>query len=293
MAIRYISTALTGSHAWTDTAIWVGGVVPSTGDDVVLLSAPRGFLIDSGLAQSAVVLASLTQYNSFAGSIGGTGNNPLAIGVTVGLLGVPPEDGSQGNGSPSVKIDTGTNAVNWTVYSSAGTGTESPLPTVCLRGVNAGNILNVLGGVVGLGTLVPGEASTFAAVNCRGGRVEVGSGVTYTTATNDGGVMVLNAGASATISNLTGTLRTAGDYTVTALTNADVMQIGHRVGMGAAITTFTMNGGTCDFSVNPAPITIGTSNLNAGAITQFTPAQVTWGTMNLAASVVGFSIQPQ
>lgn len=291
MAKKYISTTLTGSHAWTDTTIWAGGVVPVTGDDVTLLSAPRGFLIDSGLAQSAVTLASLTICNSFGGAVGGLGNAPLAISYTAGAFGTPPADGTTGVGIQDIKIDTGTVVHATTIYGSSQQGSESPLPAICLRGVNSSNVINVLGGVVGIGVLVPGEASTIATINTRGGRTEVGSGVTYATAVNDGGSLVLNAGTSATIMNISGGIRTAGTWLATAITNSDLMQITHRAASGVSITTLTTNvGSVTDFSANPVAISATTTNLNGGQIVQFQAAQFAPGTLTLGAAMTSFTV---
>lgn len=273
----------TGSQPWSTGANWSTGSAPANGDAVYILSGSSD--INSGLSQSAVTVASLTIGNGFTGTIG-TASAYLAISATILNIGTPPSDGTLGGGSRRIKIDTGTNATTASVLNSSVASTDSPLPSVCLKGIHASNVLYVLGGLVGVGVLTPLEASTFPTIGVSGGRLQIGGAVLWTTLTQDGTRSNLTVGCGQSTSTLTvlaGACTTTGVFTLQdIIATGGTLALNHRASSGVSATNFTLNGGKVDVGGNPAAINFTNSTLTSGTLKQFSSAQVTLGTVTVS-----------
>lgn len=229
-------TAATGPNHWDNASNWSGDTVPVSTDDVIVENSDIPILY--GLDQNAVTLASLTVMASFTGAtalIGLPRNNAngyveyrdtyLKISATSAYLGL-----GAGDGSGRVKLDTGTNQTDLNVWKSD-TGVEATdgIPAILWKGTHASNTATVNKGSVGI-AFFGGETATLTTLNvgftetqATDSDVTCGDGLTLTTLTVDGGTVEL-----------------ANDATTVVLTGGvlDVIK-------SAAITTFTLEAGTC------------------------------------------------
>ena len=196
------TTAASGPKFWSTAANWIGGVVPATGDDVVLQNSAADILY--GLSNSGVTLGSLTIEQSFTGTIGLPRTNAggyveyraqyLAIGATQITIGR-----GDGAGSGRIKIDTGSVQTTINVINS-GSPIETGLKAILWKGTHSANAVNVNKGSFAAAVFAD-ETATIAALrqgfrtNAAGDAdVRCGRGVTLTTITKTGGNLEVNSG---------------------------------------------------------------------------------------------------
>lgn len=275
---RAATTASSGPSDWAIAANWSDGAVPATGDSVTL-DGRGGAGVLYSLGQSAVTLANLNIDRAFIFAVGTTAL-ALKISATAWRIGQAPSDGSSPSGSTLINLDFGSNQFTGRMIGSNNTGT-SGLPTVNIAGTHASNAINMSGGVLGVATAKPAQASTIASASISGGKLTVGSNVTWTTLTNSGGTLAVNGGSSSgTITNYSGTLITEGTALIGAIAGyGGTIQPNHRVSASASLTNFNALGAAWDFSGNEAAITMTDTTLRSGSIRTASPSQITFGTI--------------
>jgi hypothetical protein len=253
----------TGPNDLNNAANYSGGSLPTTGDDLTL---DRSVPIKWNLgALSAETLASLTITSRFdsAAQLGLPARNAngyeefrateLAIGATVVTI---------NSGSGMIKANFGSVQTAVTVYATGST-TESGRPACQLRGTHASNVLNVIGtststGTADVGWGSNGETATVATVRQDTGTVTLGTAVTLTTVTKNGGDAYVN-GAATTITNGAGDLyHTTGAVTTITHSGGTWYDLG-----SSTYTTMTINNNAVyNADGNVAAKTVTTMNLN-------------------------------
>lgn len=252
------------------------GTAPGNGDDVTIAAIPGVALASIAAADmSAVTLNSLTISQTFSGTIGtasiaGGTFGYWKIGATSWTIGKPSSDGMAAIGSGRIKIDFGAAAFAGVVL---GTGSSVDLgaEAVRIKGSNAGNVLYVLGGRVGVATNLPGESAALAEVDVTGSTAicNLGPGVTWTNANvSAGGAINLASGSTGALSVASGsTASTAGSGAIATVNAGGTTILNHRPASGAAITTLNLYPtGTADFSQAPSPVAVGTVNQQKGGL---------------------------
>lgn len=284
-------TASAGPNDWNTAANWSGGVVPATGDTVII--ANNSVPIAYGLDQSAVTLAKLRHdltatgpiglpSNSFATDITGSTPNSsvyeyrqasLKIGATIHDEGL--NDSNQSvQGAGRLRYDFTTVATTSTIYNSNPTPLDAGLPTIQLLANSSSSVIYVRSGNVGI-AVGPGETSTVNKLTNVAGTLVVGSGVTFNTSFTQSGsgstilryaVLPTAAiyGGSVTIEG-TAAITTMNCYGGTTKQNS-TGQIttanwdrGATIDMGssARVTLITtLNWGFCTVIQNPAGMTV-------------------------------------
>jgi hypothetical protein len=235
------TTTNTGPAVFDDPNNWNLGVAPATGDTVIFENSSKDCLY--GLSQSGVTLAALYVRPTYTGAIGLAKYNtdggfaeyrPLYLNIKATLADI------DGSGSSRLRFDFDS-AANTTIIRGAGNSREQGVPTILWKGTNAGNVLTVLKGTVGVAiyggetanltgglklgyiTNLDGDADvklgsgvTLAQIDKEGGKLEINSNVTTLnhnggeTTINNGGVTMLTGRVGGkVIYNSTGTLATA------------------------------------------------------------------------------------
>jgi hypothetical protein len=261
--VNYWAGAASGSASWNTPGNWSLGTVPVTGEHVRLRNSAA--LIDTGLAQSAVTLASFVQEPTFTGAVGGA-STALAISMTLWRL---------EGGITRFNVDFGTNAFTGTVLGAGGSA-DTNLKPVRVKGVHASNVLNVLDGDVGVAMNTPADTATLGDINVEGGTVEISRGVTYTNLNNKGGDVIAHIGGT-TLTSRDGTTTTRDTGTFTTVTAiGGQLYLNHRPAAGNMVGTLNAHGAEVHFEQNPSAGTIGTTNLRAGRVSMFSPTQITF-----------------
>lgn len=264
----------TSSTSFPTSGNWSLGA-PQTGDDAWFNGRSTANL-STDLSQSAILVANLRQYVSYAKDVGSI-TTPLTIGATRVELGLPVGDGS--NPTPGqVHLALGTDQTEIFVYRTRDTGTTSFEP-VTITGTHASNEITVLGSsYVGLATRDPSDTSTFPTINVDGksAKLRCGAGVTHTTLNIGelGGDVVIRA-ALPTLSMFAGALTV---YGTGAMTTATTMGgIVYHNGTGT-ITTLNAEGTSrWDFSGSREGITVSNAFLRGKSATIYDPhGRVTW-----------------
>jgi hypothetical protein len=166
-----VGTANSGPSDWGVAANWSTGAVPVSSDNVLIdARGPANILY--GLGQSAVTLASLTV--SPGCPLIGQASIPLSISATV--LSIPKPINSL-TGVKRLNINLGTNATTATIQYSASSGVDAGLEPIRINGVHTSNVLNVLNGIVGIGTNNPSDTPKFPIINVYGGTLNLGMGL--------------------------------------------------------------------------------------------------------------------
>lgn len=237
-------TASSGPYHYDAGENWDPVNVPVDGDDIVFEKSSAH--VRYGLDQSSVTPASVTFESTMTGDVGLPDNNPLGYyeyrqkkltfdGATAANF--PAGDGA---GSPRVRLDFGTGTAVTANVSQTGTSAESGVPAVRIDGANAGNVLNLLRGSVGL-AFDDGASANFPTVRC--GAANVGAGESK---------LFCGAGCS-----------------LTTITNG-----GSDLTTNANVTTVTMTGGSHAHLAG----TVGTVTCDGGTFTQRSTGTVTTGT---------------
>ena len=271
------TTANAGPNDWSTASNWDTGVVPVDNDDVIIENSAVSILY--GLAQSSIDLTSLTIQSTFTGTIGLPRTNAdgyveyrptyLQIGSALSSI--------TGSGSGRIKIDNGTDQGAVYIYGS-GTRAETGIPSILLLGSHASQAVTINKGDVGIG-FFGGETAVVAALNvgymsqqASDSKLAIGSGVTLTALTINGGVTTCNSAAT-TIVQEAGTLTIGEDATATTLTVR-----GGTCYYNSSGTTTTGNavGGVLDFRQDSRGRTFTNANVYKGATIYDPMASVTW-----------------
>ncbi len=256
---RTATTANVGPNDVSLAANYYNNAVPSNSGDTLTIDGRTTAAILYGLNLSAKTLDQCDVYMSNAQAIGTT-VAPLRISATVLNIGLPAVDGSRPSGPNLIAFNTGTVVGTVNVYDSNRNGTNG-LPTVNWKGTHASNVVNVLGGVFGAGTLLNGDVATIATFNQEDGIATLASGVTLTTARINGGSCLIQCAAT-TINQDGGTLKTTGSGAITTLYcsgPADLQSTG-------TITTLEIRkGGKASFAGSTAARTVTTIKMYPGA----------------------------
>ncbi len=275
-----MSTKYWKSTSSTDPSVagnWQGGAL-ANGDDAVITAIPGSTLANiQAFDSSAVVLNSLRIDQSYTGTIGAAGAGGYwQIGTATLNIGLPSGDGVNSGGSGRIKLDIGTGSATINIYNSGSTADTGQEP-IRLLGVNSGNVLNVLGGRVGLATNVPGEVSTIGTLNCSGLNAvcNMGPGVTWTTNNVGAGAKTTTYSGGTTVSIGSGSTATCnGSSAITTFNNGGYLN--HNLRTGTMTTTINnYSGATVDFSGNPATVTVTTINRYKGSTVKVSPAAPT------------------
>lgn len=276
---RYQNVALA-----TTTDSLTGGTSPEsaiatttagvTGDDVYLENNNVDILY--GLSQSAVILNSFNALASYTGLIGLPEKNEdyyeyrptyLAIGATTVNVGQ-----GEGNGSPRIKLDTGSVQTAVNVYRT-GVTTDTAQGAFIWKGTHASNVMRVYRGSVAIAPIV-GETATLATLTVgyvdnqsSDARVYVGPGVTISTLNVFGGIVEIDSGATITTINQQGgqlVIRGSGGVTTASLSGGtlDYRSTGTIATLNAA--TSSTRDTTVTFERNPG-CTVTTCNVYGAA----------------------------
>jgi hypothetical protein len=227
---RAATTPNAGPNDWNTAANWTTGVVPVAADTVTIDGrggSTSANAILYGLDQSAVTVTALRHYKS-APPVG-TNTFALKLSATTAEIGLPSNDGASPSGQ-LISLNTGTNATTTNVYDSPNTGSGGLAP-VLLQGNHASNALNVYGGIVGAGTVVPGGTNTYTAIVVSNGVLTTGTATSFLTAVVNGGRVEFGLAAAGTGNSL---VINKGNVTVKGATK-----------MG----TVTLNGGDLYYNI--------------------------------------------
>lgn len=284
MATNYFLGVSTGSVSWADSTQWSLGAVPVNTNDVVVNAGNAD--INSGLAQSAVTLASLTIGPNFTGTIGAAAATPLAIGVSGNVIVNTPSllvSLNFGSTTPTIDVlQTGQNSNSPPTF-----GQEN----LILQGGGSGCTLAIAGANtnVGIATQTATTTAQIDTIKINGGFLNVNTGVTTTTiiqsATNGvggnttGGVVTtLCAVTTITQNGLGCQLVTGGAVKVTSVTATGQAILNNRPASGAAWDTITIGPqAQVDCSQDPRAATVTNAIVMAdgSTFTAFSAAQIT------------------
>lgn len=300
-------TASSGPNDWDVARNWDAGIVPVTGDDVIIETS--GVSITHGLDQSAVTLDSLIIRKDFTGRIGlkehefattsdGGTSSPLKdeyrdqylqIGATILSIGEN-FSGRPQLGSTLIKIDLGAVLSQVTVHETGGSAFEASKPAIQLLGTNVSNELFVRAGKASVGVAVGAfEVSTFSDIeigaDMNAGGVILGPGVTLTNWSQKSGTHFVNAADTITKMDMFGGICTSeGDYTVTTvnLGQGATYSPNHVKTAGVEIVTINfLSGATVNTTKSTKERTFTNVNLFSGAVIEADNSIVTITNLNL------------
>jgi len=295
MSTRYFdSSTTTASTGFSTAANWSADTAPVDADTAVI--GPGTWQIDASLDLSAIQPTLFTTSSDFTGWLG-SATAYAQIGPVTATIGLPSTSTTSPSYSRRIKLDSGTDPVALTVLGTSSSSLDTGFEPFRWKGTNAGNVVNVLGGVVGIATTDPTEVATVATLNVAGSStiVNCGPGVTLTTINHAAGTLTIRTAAT-TVTTQGGTLKTVagGDYTLTTLNVYDATaQLNHIKSAGSIVTTCNLyDGAVLDLSGNPNAVTIGTLNVYGDCeIRRFpgNPGALTITTLNRYQSVESYS----
>lgn len=179
--------------------------LPASGDTVHVQGLSLSQSLWWGLDQNTITLALLniladSQAHIGLPEINADGDTPyyeyrdthLKISADVLRIG----DGS-GQGSGRIKINTGTNACEQTVYKT-GSPADQDEAAVHLAGSHASNTLQVFAGTVDI-AMLPGYTAQYATIIASGGVVRCGTGATLATVESAGNALIETRSAVTTL----------------------------------------------------------------------------------------------
>lgn len=257
-----------------DVLNWSAGTLPANTENVYIgaSSVSLRWNLD---ALAAVTATSLTIASDFTGTIGlpvtntsGVSYNEyrqtyLQLSATTCTIGL-----GAGTGSGRIKLDFLAVQTATTILNS-GTGLDSGLPAIILKGTHASNVLNVLAGSVG-SAVFGGDLSTWATIRvaqantgATRGVLTLGAGCTLTTVSNQGGTISVRSAMTTYNQKVRGTLTVTGSGAITTI-NGFGGSITH-LGTGTITTLNIGTGCTVDLSRQDAAITISNCNMFGGA----------------------------
>ncbi len=257
---------------------WFGGSLPTNSDTVTIDARMTNAL--TGTNQATITLSRLDIFGQ-SNDIG-SASSSWRIGTSVLNINRRRADGSVSDGPNTTAIDTGTVAVTATVFAGRTQGSTG-LEPVLLAGVNTANVLVCLGGRVGLGTMSPGQASTYGTVSAQGSSaVNLGSATTVSLAEVDDNASV-NVRGTLTRGNVRGgTLEIENGTAVSTVSaSGGVVRVRSRIS-GDELTHFVVDSPTTlDISDDIRGVSVGTLTLNSTLTvrTATDATQFTWGTL--------------
>lgn len=273
----------TTSVSWTNTALWEGGVAPASGDEAHLLNAALRF--DLTLNHAGIKLAKLVTYDTFIGSLGGTGTNALQLSFDVGHFHVQAVSGTKGNGSPLINLNHGSNGAEIVNFGSrTAPGTDRGLmPSRFIGSDSNTTSLTVIGGYVAYGFNSLSETGWCPTVNVSGGGAHVVIGPGITLATVNVGAGELDVNSAVPVLNLNGgIIRTNGDWQMgTATLSGGTAVFNHRKTAATEVQNLKMQGGKMDLTQRGDAFAATATTIRAGSIAQFSATQFTPGTLTL------------
>lgn len=258
------TTANSGPADWSVASNWSTGAVPVNADDVVI---DGNNPIYYGLDQSAVTLTSLTILNPKRRQIGLDEENAagyteyLPTHLKISATTITIRKGSK-SGSGWIKLDTGSIQTALTIFDTGKSiDASAGLEGMLWKGTHAANVVNVLGGSLGIGVLA-GDVATVVTLRKTDATVRCGSGCTLTTVTNEGRGALEIASAVTTLNVFPGSSSTliVGAGAITTLNCYGTVD--HQ-GTGTITTLNVGSTGNIDFDNAAAPITITNTNLYA------------------------------
>lgn len=271
-------TAADGPNFWSSIKNWYSGgaissAIPATGDAVIIQNSAVSILY--GMAQSAVLLDTLTIDQSFSGTIGLPVTNSAGYPeyrlqyLQVGLQGTKTITIGRGSGAGSgrIKLDTGTTNTTVNVLNS-GQPLESGVKSILWKGTHVSNTVyvdkgsfaagNFSGDTVKLATLKVGfqtsvvsdsdvrvgpDCSQLTTITKLGGKLELN--FTFTTLNQyDGGDTVIVQGTPGTILCTGGRIiyKTSGTLTAGTVGNGGEVDCSQDL-QSVTFTNFTINSG--------------------------------------------------
>lgn len=241
-----------GPGEWTDINNWSTGVIPVSGDDVVIDNTSVD--IQFGLAQSGVVLNSIEFGPNFSGTIGLPVDNEngyyeyrpsyLQIQATTVIVNCS---------SSRIKMDLGTGTGSAVTVSSTGQSQDEGFNSCTIKGSATSYTLNLKGGDVGT-ALQDGDLCTLGTVQTSADTtLTMGSGTTPTTVTSIGGTITAKCSITTLslfeASTLTAQSVSGASINMTTVIVDDSSQLLYAA--PGTITTLTVgSGGTADFSAS-------------------------------------------
>ena len=208
------STTPSGPNWFTTAANWSAGTAPVDNETLVFENSDVDCKF--GLSNASTTPAGIIVRASFTGQIGLPRYNPLGYyeyrdtELRIGTDG----DGSAssifidvgqgiGAGSDLLRFNTGDKQTVLTCYlTNVAAPEESSAPSLCWRGTNAANTVDVLKGNVGIGYFL-NQSATVATLRMSSlgtvdtdAQVEVGEGATLGTVTKSGGALLAHCGAT-------------------------------------------------------------------------------------------------
>lgn len=241
---------------WSNAANWSDGV-PVDGDHAFVEISSRA--IATGLAQSAIALASLNVADTFTGSIG-TEATPLRIDAAIARIGYT-AGAQRGQGSGRVYVDFGdTTPVEAHVYSSRSSSESQVAAAVRLLANHYESMAFVYGGLVGFAD-VPGEGGEWAEIAISGGQVTIGTREDPAALTLPS--LLVSGGQATLLNDCTLVTRQGGTLTILDGTPATIEHIGGNTNLLTpdGITTLNGYGGLVNATGSLVARTLGTLNL--------------------------------
>ena len=253
---------------WANTANWLGGAIPTAGDNVYFTSEYTGDVTTNLDRTADGTLGNLIIEEGYTGKIGTKAGylQLICSGVTF-------------DGSGLCFIDVNTSAIDISVAGTARASTGQQ--GLYLKG-SAIDELNVTGGTVGIAAR-SGETATVATINLNGGTVNAGTGATLTTLTGYGGNMNSKAGLT-TINLIGGNAKVEGNITTANLEAGTLTYNGT-----GTITTCNAQGGTIDCFRTALARTITTLNLKPNGGIVYDPDVVTVSTLTSNGNPINIS----
>lgn len=251
------TTANVGNNDWNTARNWSTGTVPVNSDDVVFQGPASGnsVAVLYGLNQSSVTLANVYFRKDYNGQIGRFENGKAYY------LRLDPDAFEYKASSSLALIDLTTAAI--APYVEANGNAGSNRHALYLKAGSNLTTLTVKKGNVGLAVL-PGETTTVATILCSyltnqssDVNLTVGSGVSLTTLTQNGGACELRCAATTATCSTGATLTTSGSGAIGTL---NVFGTVYSNSSGT-VTTINWRLGNLDFSRDKTARTVTTLNI--------------------------------
>lgn len=245
------TTTGTGPNNWDNAGNWIdetgaSAAVPADTDDVVI-EGDVG--IYYGLDAATTDLTSLTIPSTFLGTIGLPRRNQngyeeyratylslTAATITIGQ--------GASSGSGRIKINGGSAVATTVNVFGTGTPAERGIESFLFLGTNAGNVLNVSQGSVGVAVFAGETANLSGGLKvgyetnqASDAQVRCGSGVTLATITQTGGELEVNSNAT-TVTRTAGTMTHRGASTITTLNNLGGVLIDESTGTYTTVNNY-------------------------------------------------------
>jgi hypothetical protein len=278
---RSEGTHNSGSGEWEIATNWSAGEIPgaSASADVYV----EGATILYGLAQSEIVntLDSLTVSDSQIGSNNADGFFPSYLDIKSTTVNINKHGGpgTVSHDSP-VNIDTGTVASTITTYDS-GRNSPTTKPSINILANSASTTVNMRKGIAGIATNAS-ETATIGTLNIdyvdnpkTDVEAFIGSGVTITTLTKNGGSLTSLSAPTTTLTNNLGDVVLDATGAITTVTcNAGTIYADNA---GTITTAQADKTGTIDFTRTANAHAVTNMKVGKGATIKYNPATMTLG----------------